>query len=189
MGGEDKMLKGYLKMLPIALVLVGALNWGLVGTMQFDLVQYLARFVQIPQVATVLYIAVGLAAVYLASKRDTYLPFLGKSAFPCGPLTEKQPADADVSVTVQVQPNSNVVYWAAEPGQGAYENPWIAYDKYANSGVARSDATGKAVLKVRSPAGYGVHKFGLLKKALKPHVHYRVCSYDGMMGAVETVKV
>jgi len=187
MGGQDKkMLKGYLKMLPIVLVLVGALNWGLVGTMQFDLVQYLARSVQIPQVATALYVAVGLAAVYLASKRDTYLPFLGKSVFPCGPLVEKAPSDADVSVTVQVQPNSNVVYWASEPNQDIYANPWIAYDKYANSGVARSDVTGKAVLKVRSPGGYKVNKFGVFEKALKPHVHYRVCTYDGMMGPVQT---
>lgn len=186
---DQKMIKGYLKMLPIVLVLIGALNWGLVGAFQFDLVQYLAQTVNVPQVATVLYLTVGLSGLYLASRRDTYLPFLGKSAFPCGPLTEKVPANADVSVTVEVQPGSNVVYWAAEPGQGAYENPWIAYDKYANSGVARSDASGKAVLKVRSPAGYGVAKFGLLKKALKPHVHFRVCSYDGMMGAVQTVQV
>lgn len=186
---ETKMIKSTLKMLPVLLVLIGALNWGLVGGMQFDLVQYLAGLVQIPEVATVLYLAVGLSGVYLATRRDTYLPFLGKSAFPCGPLTEKKPADADVSVSVVVKPNSNVVYWAAEPGQDAYENPWIAYDKYANSGVARSDSSGKAVLHVRSPAGYGVRKFGgLIKKALKPHVHYRVCTYDGMLGPVKTVR-
>lgn len=186
---DQKMVKAYLKMLPIVLVLAGALNWGLVGTMQFDLVQYLAQIIQIPQIATLVYIAVGLSAVYLASRRDTYLPFLGKSVFPCGPLTEKKPANADVSVTVQVEPNSNVVYWAAEPGQGAYENPWIAYDKYANSGVSRSDATGKAVLEFRSPGGYKVNKLGMFEKLLNPHVHYRVCSYNGMMGPVETVKV
>jgi uncharacterized protein len=186
---DKKMIKSYLKMLPIVLVLIGALNWGLVGGMQFDLVQYLAQAVQIPQVSTVLYLIVGLSGLYLAMRRDTYLPFLGKSAFPCGPLTEKVPADADVSVSVQVKPESNVVYWAAEPGQDAYENPWIAYDKYANSGVARSDAEGTAVLRVRSPAAYGVRKFGFVNKSLKPHVHYRVCSYDGMMGPVKTVRI
>ena len=186
-GKDDKMLKGYLKMLPIVLVLVGALNWGLVGTVQIDLVQSLARFVQIPQVATVLYVVVGLSAVYLGSKRDTYLPFLGKSAFPCGPMVEKVPSDADTSVTVHVQPNSNVVYWASEPSQDVFANPWIAYDKYANSGVARSDAEGKAVLKVRSPGGYTVNKLGAFEKKLNPHVHYRVCTYDGMMGSVQTI--
>jgi uncharacterized membrane protein YuzA (DUF378 family) len=188
MGGDKKMLKGYLKMLPIVLVLVGALNWGLVGSMQFDLVQYLVGLVGVPGVAPALYLLVGLAAVYLASKRDTYLPFLGKSAFPCGPLVEKEPSGADVSVTVLVKPNSNIVYWAAEPGQGTYENPWIAYDKYANSGVARSDAEGKATLNVRSPAGYKVNKIGAFEKTLKPHVHYRVCSHEGMMGPVLTAK-
>jgi uncharacterized protein len=182
-----KMLKSTWKMLPVLLVLIGALNWGLIGAFQFDLVQFLAGLVQIPEVATAAYLVVGLSAVYLATRRDTYLPFLGKSAFPCGPLTEKVPAGANVSVTVQVKPNSNVVYWAAEPGQDAYENPWIAYDTYANSGVARSDSSGKAVLRVRKPAGYGVQKFGgLFKKALKPHVHYRVCTYDGMLGPVQT---
>lgn len=46
------------------LVIVGALNWGLVGALQFDLVAYLFGGETAP-IARVVYVLVGLAAVYL----------------------------------------------------------------------------------------------------------------------------
>lgn len=49
----------------IALVLtvVGALNWGLVGLFEFDLVAYL--FAGMATVAQVVYVVVGVAGLYL----------------------------------------------------------------------------------------------------------------------------
>lgn len=48
----------------LVLVLVGALNWGLVGILNFDLVATL--FGAMSVVSRVVYALVGLAAVYLA---------------------------------------------------------------------------------------------------------------------------
>ena len=50
------------------LVIVGALNWGLVGIARFDLVAALfgMSFGQVSGITSVLYTAVGLSAVYQA---------------------------------------------------------------------------------------------------------------------------
>lgn len=45
------------------LVVVGALNWGLVGLFEFDLVAYL--FASMMIVAKVVYVLVGLSGLYL----------------------------------------------------------------------------------------------------------------------------
>lgn len=49
--------------LAIILVIVGGLNWGLVGLFNFNLVTYI--FASQPLVERIIYIVVGLAAIYL----------------------------------------------------------------------------------------------------------------------------
>lgn len=57
-----------LKHISLVLIIVGALNWGLVGALNFDLVKWIGKQTA-PVVATVVYILVGLAAiVYTALK-------------------------------------------------------------------------------------------------------------------------
>ena len=50
-------------MVVTVLVVVGGLNWGLVGAFKFNLVEKL--FGSMPMVVTVIYVLVGLAAVYM----------------------------------------------------------------------------------------------------------------------------
>ncbi len=47
----------------LVLVVVGAVNWGLVGLFQFDLVYYLLQSVYV--VAQIVYVVVGVAGLYL----------------------------------------------------------------------------------------------------------------------------
>ena len=47
----------------LVLVIVGGLNWGLVGALKFDLVEFLLG--SIPVLVNVVYILVALASVYL----------------------------------------------------------------------------------------------------------------------------
>ena len=97
---------------------------------------------------------------------------------------EKVPQDATVIKTIKTTPNINVIYWAAEPNTNVVENPWDAYNKNANSGVAKSDKDGNAILQVRKPASYKVpHK----SKQLKPHIHYRECFNNSMLSPVKTI--
>jgi len=48
----------------IVLVIIGGLNWGLVGAINLDLVDTILG--SVPVLAKIVYIIVGLAAVYLA---------------------------------------------------------------------------------------------------------------------------
>lgn len=48
---------------PLVLVIVGGLNWGLVGLFEFNLVEYL--FGGIPLLESIVYVLVGVSAVYM----------------------------------------------------------------------------------------------------------------------------
>ena len=55
----------FLDWVSLVLVFVGGLNWGLVGVFKFDLVAYLFGGME-TLVARIVYVLVGLAALYLA---------------------------------------------------------------------------------------------------------------------------
>jgi len=169
-----------LQMMAALLLVIGGLNWGIIGVTKVNLLDKVPRWL-----SRSVYILVGLAALYNLFRRNYYLPFLGSSAFPCGPMMVKTPDNANVQATVKVKPDVNVIYWAAEEHDAIVENPWLAYGKNSNSGVARSSETGEAVLNVRMPASYKVPS----GRVLTPHIHYRVCHHDGMLGPVKTTMV
>lgn len=54
----------WLHVVAVVLVLVGGLNWGLVGLFHWNLVMYL--FGSWPTLETVVYVLVGLSALYVA---------------------------------------------------------------------------------------------------------------------------
>lgn len=53
-----------LNLLTLVLLIVGGLNWGLVGLLEFDLVA--ALFGEMSAISRVVYVLVGLSAVYQA---------------------------------------------------------------------------------------------------------------------------
>ena len=127
--------------------------------------------------------------IYNLFDRNFYLPFLGWTTYPCGSLAEKIPLNADTTVTVQVQPNVNVIYWGSETSSTedqTIDNPWDAYANYENSGVVRADSNGKAILHFRNPSTYQV---GIMNKTLKKHIHYRECRHPGMLSSIKTAKL
>jgi uncharacterized membrane protein YuzA (DUF378 family) len=52
-----------LKTIAIILLIIGGLNWGLVGLFNFDLV--VAIFKTVPVITRIIYVLVGLSAVYV----------------------------------------------------------------------------------------------------------------------------
>ena len=139
-----------------------------------------------PFIKNIILLLITLAVFHQLFNRDYYLQFLGNTVYPCSNLTEKTPANHDIQKTVNVTPDVNVVYWAAEPNEKIIDNPWDAYDKYSNSGVTKSDKNGLAILKVRKPAAY---KVPFKSKHIKSHIHYRVCIGNGMLGPIETIYI
>ena len=166
----------------MVLVIIGGLNWLLVGTLDIDLVRTLfgKSFL-----ATIIYVLVGISAIAIMFDRDTYLPFLGPMVAPCSTLVDRTPPGATTVVRVSVEPRAKILYWAAEQSTEELKTvkTWNqAYADYENAGVSTADADGVAILKVRPPQQYSVPWKGVLA----PHVHYRVCGPNGFMGRIQT---
>ena len=168
----------------ILLLVIGGLNWGVKSFLGKDFVTYVTgKYVFL---AIAVFAAVGIAAIFVAFHRDTYLPFLGESLIPCEVLKVQTPENADISADVLVSPGAKVIYWAAEPAnKDLHEvNDWRhAYLEYRNAGVAVANPSGIVTLKVRKPQPYTVP----MKGKLSPHIHYRVCMGEGFIGPVNTV--
>jgi len=173
-------------MLVVLLVIVGGVNWLVVGLAGFDPV----RAVLGRKWSSWLYVVVGLAALLLAFRRDVYLPFLGQTLMPAAALSLKTPQGANQSVEVTTRPGAKVVYWAAEPnpnGSDKVVKSWNeAYGANENSGVVQAGEDGKAILRIRGPPqAYKVP----MKGKLAPHIHFRVEGDHGFFGRVQTIYV
>lgn len=166
-----------------ALLIIGAINWLFIGFFDLNL---LTGIFGLNLFSRALFVLVGLAGIYFMFQRDFYLPFLGESVLPCSGLEDREPSGADTSVTVQVEPFAKVLYWAAEPDAESLKeiNDWRkAYSAFKNIGVTTADESGSALLNVRKPQPYTVP----FKGRIEPHIHYRVCEEDGMIGSIRTV--
>lgn len=169
----------------MVLLIIGGLNWLLVGIFDFNLVSSIFGN---SILGTIIYILVGVSAIAIMFDRDTYLPFLGPMVAPCSVLENREPPGATKEVKVVVEPNVKIIYWAAEPASEKLEkiNTWKkAYLDYQNAGVATSNGEGVAILKIREPQSYRVP----IRGQLQPHIHYRVCGEAGWMGRINTVFV
>ena len=183
---KDKQYKlAFLYKLCIVFLIIGALNWVFTGVLGLNFVKLIFGE---GWLAKIVYVLIGLAALYIMFDRNTYLPFLGPMLAPCAGLVDRVPPGANAAVEVHATPGAKVLYWAAEPNAEKLKsiNTWKeAYGEYENTGVATADYQGKAVLRVRRPQPYRVP----IRGALKSHVHYRECgsSQKGWMGQIETV--
>jgi len=168
--------------LAMVLLIIGGINWLLVGVFDVNLVRSIFGK---GTLATFVYVAVGISALAVMIDLDTYLPFLGPMVAPCSVLQNREPPGASKEITINIEPNTKVLYWAAEPASEKLEhiNSWKqAYLDYDNAGVTTSNAQGVAVLKIRDPQAYKVPFAG----KISPHVHYRVCGEAGWMGRIHT---
>lgn len=170
----------------VAILVAAALNLGLIGLNRVNLVERVLG--KGTWLLRGFYLLVGIAALSMAFNRDTYLPFLGETVFPCSLLQEQAPPGATQSVQVRVEPNAKVLYWATEPSDGGVDlKPFdVAYGGYKNAGVAIADHNGFVMLKVREPQPYKVP----FKGRLEQHIHFRTCSgTPGFVGRIKTVYI
>jgi uncharacterized protein len=56
----------------VVIVLIGALNWGLIGAFNFNAVEYINKGIDGPTFAKVIYVIVGLAALLLLFDRGLW---------------------------------------------------------------------------------------------------------------------
>lgn len=140
-----------------------------------------------------LYIMISVAVIYFLFKRNYYLPFLGRTVYPCNKKeVEKIPYiegyERQPKTILTNYPDKNIIYWAAMPGKKNKKTPEDAYKDFENSGIARSNQKGKVTFTYYKPVGYSVNRFGF-EKELKPHIHYRACLGNGLLSQIETIYV
>jgi uncharacterized membrane protein YuzA (DUF378 family) len=195
------------RMVAIALVLIGGVNW-LAVAFGYNLVESINRilsgvFRRRLSIDKVIYFIVGVCAIVLAFDRTLWLPFLGESVMPSVliPITSdntsnKTSTNTTNTVKVHVTPNTKVAYWSAKPGNNS-EIPTViespssslpqvkdAYGNFENSGVVMSDAQGVATLTFDKGTAYVVPS----GRQIDSHVHYRELSGEyGMIGPVQSV--
>ena len=168
------------------LILTG-LDVGFYGLFRSEIIGYLFGFKSFT--TRIICVVVGLSALNIGFSRDFYLPFLGETVLPCSLLTEKIPEKAELKVRIIAEPGKKVVYWAAEPESPAdkalrYGPSWKeAYGKFENAGISIAEEDGSALLQVRRPRRYWVPP----GRKLEPHIHYRICAKDGMLGPVKSL--
>lgn len=189
---KENTFEVYLYLVCVILLIIGGLNWGLIGTFNLNIVKLINKYTfESPIFENIIYITVGIAAVYLSTKKSFYLPFLGNTILPPSILKNTYNTESKINLTVDAVNATMVIYWAAEPlpedqidgTKFAYD----AYDKYSNSGVAEV-INGKAQLMISCPQTYWVKKFGI-KKTLPKHVHYRLVYPTGWISEVKTVNI
>lgn len=182
-------LRVKIHMVLVALVLIGGINWGTTA-LGYNLVAMLANSVNIyfrtnTHLDTIIYLTVAIAAIVLLFKRNTWLPFLGLTAFPSQTfVSNRVNENGTFPVKVHVSPNTRVAYWASKP-QSNEQVPQVkeAYDDFSNSGVVTSDNNGLAVLLVDPGTSYIVPT----GREIPRHVHYReLDKIYGMMGEIKT---
>jgi uncharacterized membrane protein YuzA (DUF378 family) len=187
---KKKMYKFYLmtkvRMVVTAVVIIGAINWGATA-LGYNLVEMLSKFINTSlktdlPIDKAIYILVALCGISLASRRTTWLPFLGKSILPGNLVTKQTPSKANKKITVRVRPNAKVAYWAAIGKDKNEQDVFDAYGDHSNSGVVIADDKGVAELPISEGAGYKVPT----GKRIPRHVHYRVIG-NSMMDRVRTV--
>lgn len=181
-------LKTKINMLLFSIVFIGALNWGTTA-LGFNLVELLSKninqFFKVNiYIDKIIYIIVAISAIWLASNKTTWLPFLGVGIFPSTLVPLNKPTDTNKKVVISTTPNTKVAYWSSK-SKDINTNVVDAYGDYSNSGVVMSDASGNATLEFSESTGYTVPS----GKVISKHIHYRtIGSPDGMIGAVETVR-
>lgn len=170
-----------LRIIFMMLLIIGGLNWMSIGLNNGNVLENIIS----NEYTRYLYILIGIAALYIAFDRTTFLPFLGWTVFPGDLLQEKEPKNATESVLVPNHPDAKkIVYWATNPGE-TVNDPYTAYDNSDNAGVVSIIEKDKKIkLNLRCPKRYKVRG-----KVLPRHVHYRYVFNNNMVSAVYTMVV
>lgn len=130
-----------------------------------------------------IHIITGFFIIYLATKKETWLPFLGNTIIPATLIPETKNI-GDTTIKIKIKPNTKVAYWSSLPSNEKEPHVEKAYGDYSNAGVSKSDKSGFATLTFNKGTGYIVPSGNFIK----PHIHYRELNTDyAMIGPVKTI--
>lgn len=163
------------------LLVIGGLNYFFIASINVNIFQYINN----KFILQLVFLLIGLSALWFVFNRDYYLPFLGPSVIPIG-SNKKFEKTTQIQLT-NLPINTTVMVWGAQENIQTYDNPYDAYGDYSNTIITKSDDTGKVTVSLPCPAEYYVNKFGFNKK-IKRHIHYRyeLPQYRGLFSKIFT---
>lgn len=128
------------------------------------------------------FIVVGCVLYLYFNNKYLSLPFLSETVIPMSAIAdEKYPPNADYKYELKltnVKDGVKVIYWGAQKDdKTVHPDPYDAYDKYENVGIAIVKDN-KATLKYVKPVEY---KVGIFNQKLPRHLHYRLCCKNNIM--------
>jgi hypothetical protein len=177
----------YFEIFSKLLILLIVLNYSYAKMYNNDLIDYIITNKTVSNIFNIGLIGI---ALYYLFNRDFFLPFLGPAVIPIAKTEQQQENMINVNLS-NLPLNTNVIYWASQKSEGTFKDPIIAYEDYSNSGITMSDNMGNANIKISCPSPYYITKFGIKKKLLKKHVHYRyeLPNYKGIYSSVHTKNI
>jgi uncharacterized membrane protein YuzA (DUF378 family) len=175
-----------LRIIFIILVLLGALNWGSVAILNKNFVEELNDITfKNKKFVNGVYILIALSAIFLAIRRDTYLPTLGNAIVPTKGFQSYYTYN-DNSIKINAGNATKVIYWAANPNGNVVNDSQSAYNSYENSGIVPVDPDGTATLFFKCPGQYKLNA-GLW--TLPKHINYRLVLNDSTLSDVYKINV
>jgi len=189
------MIGNYLYIFSLSVLLFGGLNWFLIGSADFNIIdKFFSIFMRqnVKQMNKISYLIIGICTLYLLifQQRQMFLSFLNETVMPPSIFKSQAPFFSNSKLTVDAPGGYMVVYWAANPVKKNYDNinSWEeAYDGYKNTGIV-DVVNDKAELIFSIPVRYKVN-MGLHKKLLDRHIHYRILYPNGIMSKIFTKKI
>ena len=172
------------------ILVIGAINWGLIGLYGFNLINYF--FSSTLYIERGVYILIGLIGLYFAFNRNVFLPFLGETVLPSTLVKNIDVAQYDKEFILCNIPKNveKVLYWAAESEKNSnlekVKNYKEAYGKYTNVGTS-TVVNGCAKVKISTPQEYKVPRYLFFgERVLPKHFHYRYVYKNGFISEVMT---
>lgn len=171
----------YIQMLAKLFIIIGSINYLSSVLLNTSFNNYLPK-----TIVPILIIIIGLSGLYVGFNRDYYLPFLGHTVIPVGP--SKPTENLKQMKLSGLPPNTIVMAWGSQSTEKVFEDPFEAYGDYANTEIKKTNDKGEVIIELPCPSEYYVNKFGVMKRKLDRHIHYRyqLPEYKGMFSRVYT---
>ena len=158
----------------LAVVLLGAITWGLIGMFGINLIHNMVFGNAI--VKKIIYSFIGIAALYFLINPDTYLlQDQSECIFPTHLLMHCQDATQGKKTVITTKfPSTSIVYWAKNDRTG----------ELLNCGTAKTNNLGLATIVLALPDKDSVSTLGSIPKA----IYYRRIMNSGLLSRMEKTK-
>jgi len=183
----NKQIEVYIKMIFIIFILIGAINWGSVGLFNYNFINKLTSiFGGLGyNIEKTLYVLVGLSAIFLLFRRETYLPMIGEMAISNPSIDYTPEITEPIEYKIENLPKkAKVLYWTSKGLMSSFPNPIDKYADFFTSGVTTVDENGIAILITSKPL-----QFVDSTKIINTYLHYRYWIGPGLASKIFSIKL